>query len=366
MVRHGSAKAVYDGSIPSAAFELPRDQPDCVESGISAASLPSPAPGPVARSAYTALFESFHGCSPPRLVTLGESAAGLLSPGRGFMGGFDWTMQLQVGCPGGCLFCYVPSGPRLAPLAVRGANGERWGFEVRTKARAIEMLRRHLERGDLADRTVYWSGVTDPYAASPAMTRTLWEVLSAAPVAQRPRRIAVQTRFHADRDAERMAEYAAGTRATDQGPPVLVSLSLGTDRQDLIDAWERATPGFAQRMAAIRSLRDSGIFVVATLSPFAFWNDLTGTLARLREWGVAYVTLLFFKHGCAGANTPRLFLQYLRREHPELLDPAWQAEQLATVESVFGAGRVLTGREGFASLAAPHRVLEDLTRSGRG
>jgi len=82
------------------------------------------------------------------------------------MGGFDHTMQIQVGCPGACQFCYVCEGFRLAPKDVR----QNWGFEVRNKRNVTRKFRKHLENGTLADKTIYWSGVTDPYAAKPAVT----------------------------------------------------------------------------------------------------------------------------------------------------------------------------------------------------
>lgn len=228
---------------------------------------------------------------------------------------------------------------------------------MRNKRAAVEKFRRHLGAADLADRTLYWSGVTDPYAAPPRMTRGIWEALLESPQPLRPRRIAVQTRFRADRDAALIGRYASATRPVDGGPPVVVSFTLGTDRDDLIRAWEAATPGFEERMAAISTLRAVGICVVPTLSPFALWRDLRGSLLRLRDLGAAYVTVLFFKHSSAGANTPPGFLAHLRRDYSELLDPAWQADRLAETEAVFGAGRVLTGKQGFASLIAPHTVI---------
>ena len=87
------------------------------------------------------------------------------------------------------------------------------------------------------------------------------------------------------------------------------------------------------------------------------WDDLTGTLRVLDAVGVAYVTVLFFKENTHGARTPADFLKLLRANHPELLDPHWQAERLAEVQSVFGSDRVRVGKEGFASLAKPHHVV---------
>ncbi len=301
---------------------------------------------------YQRLFQA----DPPPRTIVGVSQADVLSEGRGFMGGFDYTMQLQVGCPAGCQFCYVSCGPMLAPIAVRGEKGRNWGFEVRHKEDAVCKFAKHLTRGALADTTVYWSGVTDPYAAPRVVTRGVWEALLGAPAELRPRRVAVQTRFRPDRDSALIARYEQDTRPSDGGPAVVFSCSLGTDRDDLIRAWERATPTFEQRMRCIGKLRQEGLFVVATLSPFGLWLDLQGTLRRLKELGVAYVTVLFFKQGTSSANTPRNFQKLLQDEYPQVLDPSWQAERLGEMQDVLGAKRVLVGKAGFESLTCPHTV----------
>jgi DNA repair photolyase len=314
----------------------------------------------VEQQTYDDIYQEFFNHLPPRSIAMRTSDSDILRAGRGFIEGFDFTMQTQVGCPGGCLFCYVPSGRMLTPESMRGKQGERWGFEVRPKRNVLEKLAFHLGKGELADKTIYWSGVTDPYATKAAETRAIWELLCRAPDHLRPRRIAVQTRYRPDRDAELMAEYNRSTEPADGGPAVLVSYSIGTDREDLIRAWERATPSFAQRMSAIGILRRAGIWVVPTLSPFGLWENLTGTLEQFRAWGIPYITCLFFKKGTDSANTPGRFLGYLQRNYPMLLDPAWQAERLAQMQAVFGENSVLLAKAGFASLTAPHRVQDNL------
>lgn len=313
------------------------------------------------RESYQNTYQQLFELRPPGSITIGESEADIISQGRGFVGAFDLTMQLQVGCPGGCLFCYVPSGTRLTPASIRGEHGEQWGFRVRNKRDVMGRFDEHLRRGTLADKTVYWSGVTDPYAAAPAWTKHIWQSLDRAPAELRPRRIVVQTRFRPDRDAALMGEYSQSTKAADGGPAVLVSYSIGTDRNDLIRAWERATPNFEQRMKAIETLRTAGIYLVTTLSPFGFWNDLAGTLAQFEDWGVAYLTCLFFKETTESANTPTRFLGYLREKYPLLLDRRWQGEQVAVMKGVFGEKRVLLGKAGFASLVRPQfiRAMEE-------
>lgn len=192
--------------------------------------------------------------------------------------------------------------------------------------------------------------------AHPALGVAAWETLCDAPGNLRPRRIVVQTRFRPDRDVALMTQYCDGTAPSDNGPPVVVSFSLGTDRNDLIRAWERATPSYERRMKSIETLRISGIFVVATLSPFGLWKDLEATLRQLQPWGVAYITVLFFKENTRYANIPPLFLQYLREHYPMLLDPVWQEERVREIVEVYGKSRVLVGQHGFESLALPHEI----------
>ena len=305
---------------------------------------------------YDQIYQQFFKTAPPEQVQYRESSTDILREARGFIAGFDLTMQTQVGCPGGCLFCYVPSGKMLTPETLRGGQ---WGFKVRRKREVISKFETHLKKGELADKTIYWSGVTDPYATRTSETRMIWELLNQAPAHLRPCRIAIQTRYRPDRDAEAIANYVQSTQTSDGGPAVVVSYSIGTDREDLIRAWEKATPSYKQRMTAIQKLREYGIWVVPTLSPFGLWTDLQGTLRQFQEWEIPYITCLFFKNATDSANTPSHFLQYLEREYPMLLNSRWQRQQLAAMREIYPNG-VLLYKAGFASLTAPHIAIESM------
>lgn len=293
------------------------------------------------------------GITCPGDVARKSSAASLFSKGSGFMNSFDYTMQLQAGCVAGCLFCYVRTGFRLAPRDLQ----QRWGFEVRDKISVADKLARSLVRGELADKTVYSSGVSDTYSTSPWVTKQVWETLLQCPTHLRPRRLVVQTRFRACRDVELMAEYERTSSPSDNGPAVVVSYSIGTDRQDLIDAWELRTPSFAARMRTIERLRAYGLWVVPTLSPLAPWSNLTGELRRLRGLEIPYITTLFFKESEGPSRTPRPFLEHLQRCYPEVLDLRWLSLRVDEMKEVFGVSRVLIGKQGFDSLTAPQLVV---------
>lgn len=296
---------------------------------------------------YARTFREVKGLDRPGKLETGVSNARIISPSRGFLKGFDFTMQLQVGCPGGCLFCYVPNSPRLAPADIRS----RWGFEVREKKNPVPRLKKYLDRGVLAGKKIYWSAVTDPYAVRGQVTRELWETLLDTPPDLRPCRIVVQSRFRVNRDRELIAGYAASTRSGDGNPPVVISLTIGTDRDDLIHSWERATPDYGQRMKTLDELRKSGIKVIPTLSPFSIWNDLELTLKRFRDLDIRLISVIFLKDRTSTASTPGDFLRYIRKKHPFLLDKSWQDEQLSRMEAVMGRGNVLVGQQGFAFLS---------------
>jgi radical SAM superfamily enzyme YgiQ (UPF0313 family) len=89
---------------------------------------------------YDETYQQLFHMLPPESIHYGESTADIIRPARGFVDGFDLTMQTQVGCPAGCLFCYVPSGRMLTPGQVRGEGGERWGF-ARPKRAVLKCLK---------------------------------------------------------------------------------------------------------------------------------------------------------------------------------------------------------------------------------
>ncbi len=127
----------------------------------------------------------------------------------------------------------------------------------------------------------------------------------------------------------------------------------------MIRAWEKSTPKLAQRLATIENLRAADITVIPTLSPFALWDDMPGTLHRFQPLEIPYITVLFFKQpppSSRAATTPRRFLDYLRREYPMLLDETWQGERLDEMRWIYGPDRVIPGQAGFETLTRPHTI----------
>lgn len=77
---------------------------------------------------HAEVYRELFGEPTPGRVQRGVSGAPILSKASGFLRSFDLTLQLQVGCPGGCLFCYVPSNAYFTFGARARARGPALGL----------------------------------------------------------------------------------------------------------------------------------------------------------------------------------------------------------------------------------------------
>jgi DNA repair photolyase len=84
-----------------------------------------------------------------------KEAAGILTKPKGFMAGYDFTINPYSGCSFACAYCYAAS---FAPDDHSAAS---WGQWVIVKENAIDLLKR--SRRDLRGKSVYMSSVTDAY-----------------------------------------------------------------------------------------------------------------------------------------------------------------------------------------------------------
>lgn len=73
--------------------------------------------------------------------------------------------------------------------------------------------------------------------------------------------------------------------------PTTIYVSVTSDNEAWLAQAERGAPGFAHRVDFIRRATAAGHHVVVGLNPFvpSWWNDLPGSLERLREAGAAHL-----------------------------------------------------------------------------
>lgn len=94
-------------------------------------------------------------------------------------------------------------------------------------------------------------------------------------------RIVYQTKGGATKDEDRAIA----------GRPTMFYVSVTSDRDDFLKKSEAGAPGFLHRVDLIRRAREAGHHVVVGLNPFvpAWWDDIAGSLDKLREAGAAHI-----------------------------------------------------------------------------
>ncbi len=84
-----------------------------------------------------------------------KSASTILTEGKGFMDGYDYTLNPYSGCSFGCTYCYA--------AFFSGSEDQRknWGHWVHVKENALQLLIKKRKKS-LKDKTIYMSSVTGP------------------------------------------------------------------------------------------------------------------------------------------------------------------------------------------------------------
>jgi DNA repair photolyase len=262
----------------------------------------------------------------PRVDVSTTTARGILTKASGFMSGYDFTLNPYAGCAFGCTYCYAAS------FATNRDERDQWGYWVRVKENAVDLLRRR--RGRLTGSTIYMSSVTDPYQPVErrlGLVRELLEELAA----QQPR-LVIQTRsplVTRDLDLLRRFEH------------VTVNMTVTTDSEKVRRAFEPQCPSNRLRLSAAAKIRAAGVTTVVTMTPLLPLQDPEAFAAQLLATGVDRFVVQPFhpERGKFVAGTREQALRAVR-------DLDWtQDRYLAAVEVLRRVlPRLREGREGFA------------------
>lgn len=270
-----------------------------------------------------------------------QQSRSILSPVSGFLreAGFTHSLTPARNCTFGCTYCYVPT--MRVQGGLRPEDWQQWGRFTTFKENAAELLRKEL-RPDMA---IYCSPLTDPYQPAEAEGVIMPGILRA--VAERPPRVfVVQTRGPMVlRDIELVRE--AGAR---------VSFSLTTDDDAVRRRFEPHCASVEERLRTMRTLRDGGVAVYATLAPVLPCDPerLVAMAASVTEHDFAGDPLHMRFTKPRGATTRPGALRILEvGGEAEWVRPEQEAALLAKIEEAARArGRVFaTGPAGFALLA---------------
>ena len=180
----------------------------------------------------------------------------ILTKTSGFIAtaGFTHSLTPARNCTYGCTYCYVPT------LRVWGGlkreDWRRWGQFTTIKSNAAELLRREIR----PRQVIYCSPLVDPYQPAEEAARVMPPILEAL-IAKPPAVFVIQTRGPLVlRDLTQLIELNRHTI-------LRVSFSLTTDLEEVRRLYEPHCEPLSERLAAMRSLRQAGIAVYATLAP---------------------------------------------------------------------------------------------------
>jgi DNA repair photolyase len=179
-----------------------------------------------------------------------KHASSILTEGKGFMDGYDYTLNPYSGCSFGCTYCYAAFFSRFEDLS------SNWGYWVQVKENALHLLTKYRKK-NLKDKTIYMSSVTDPYQPiekNIQLTRSLIKEL----LDYHQPRLVIQTRSAlVTRDIDILKEFKV----------LQVNMTITTDSEKVRKIFEPICPSNSDRMKAIKEINDSGINTCITMTP---------------------------------------------------------------------------------------------------
>jgi DNA repair photolyase len=223
---------------------------------------------------------------------------------------FRWALNPYRGCTHACEYCYARKYQQHLELG----SGDEFSSVILVKTNLPEVLSKEVTRRTWARETVAVGTATDPYQPIEGhyrLTRRAIEVLTAS---RTPFGITTKGPMVV-RDIEVLVD---ATRHA--GCQVFVSVPSVDET-----AWAKLEPGTAspaQRLRAVRQLRDAGIDAGVLMMPLVpgittLRSSIERTLQAISDAGARFV----------GANVAHLeegvrehFFSFLSREYPHLLD----------------------------------------------
>jgi DNA repair photolyase len=235
-----------------------------------------------------------------------EPCRSALNRVKGMM--FGWSLNPYMGCAHQCTFCYVRAFERRADRP----SDDRYGMSIRVKTNVVEVLRRELARKSWQGELVAVGAATDPYQPAEGHYRLTRGCVEAMADAANPFSIITRSPLIV-RDIDVLVQAAARAR-------VSATFSIPTLDPEIWRATEPNAPPPAQRLRALRRLRDAGIDASVGMAPIlpglSDRPELMADVVRAaRDAGATsiWTNLLYLRPG-----TREHFLDNLARDWPEL------------------------------------------------
>jgi DNA repair photolyase len=222
---------------------------------------------------------------------------------------FDWTVNPYRGCTHACSYCFARGTHEYLELDA----GHDFDTQIVVKINVADVLAKELRRGSWMREPVMLGTNTDPYQRAEGRYRLMPGIVSALAESGTPFSILTKGTL-LRRDLPLLREAAASV-------PVSVAMSIAVFDDALQRLVEPGTPSAAARLDTVRAATEAGFKVTVFLMPIL--PHLTDSIAaldhaltRIKDAGAVRVVFGAL-HLRPGAK--QWFLQWIAREHPELV-----------------------------------------------
>lgn len=222
---------------------------------------------------------------------------------------FDWTINPYRGCSHACVYCFARGTHAYLDLD----TGADFDSQIVVKTNIADVLRRELARPTWMREHVALGTNTDPYQRAEGRYRLMPDIISTLADSRTPFSILTKGTL-----IRRDLPLLVDARKT---VDVELSMSIAVAHEPLRKLLEPGAPTFEARLSTVRAASDAGFSVTVFVMPIVpHLTDqvavLDDTLARVAAAG-AHRVIFGAMHLRPGAK--EWFLQWLAREHPELL-----------------------------------------------
>lgn len=236
---------------------------------------------------------------------------------------FDWTVNPYRGCSHACTYCFARSTHEYLDLDA----GLDFDNQVIVKLNVAEVLGREVRRGSWRREPVMLGTNTDPYQRAEGRYRLMPGIIHELTESGTPFSILTKGTL-LRRDLPLLVDAAQHVR-------VSLAMSIAIFDDALQKAVEPGTPSAQARLDTVRAATDAGFRVTVFMMPILphltdSMDALEQACVRIKAAGATRVVFgaLHLRPGAKG-----WFMQWLAREHPELVSSYLGLYPGATVEA---------------------------------
>ena len=198
-----------------------------------------------------------------------KNASSILTEGKGFMDGYDFTLNPYSGCSFGCTYCYA------AFFSHSEEQRQNWGYWVQVKENALQLLIKKRKKS-LNGKTIYMSSVTDPYQPIERDLNLTRSLLKELLIYHQPR-LVIQTRSPiSSRDIDLFQQFKA----------IQVNMTITTDSENVRKVFEPLCPSNTSRLNAIKEINDAGVNSCITMTPLLPVENADDFAKKLLDTGI--------------------------------------------------------------------------------